>query len=271
MIRDLLLRSFYLLINFHRRFSHAFNACNALGTLVGDTILKRPRNWFSFAAVVLLWSGSWTAGKDALSYVGPLNLVLHRYLVSAIALSPLLILLRKKIPREKDNVAKLLLLGVTNVSSVICTTIALVSEPSGMSAVLTYTQPLFVFCLSALFLTSEVQMGRLLGALVGFCGVILLSMTKSRFFEILPYSAILLLVGAFLWAVAIIYYKKSLSHIDPVVTETNCATLNSRITRFYRRLSTQSKYLPCDSCELWPQESNCTPWRGRFARLDPYT
>ncbi len=184
----------------------------------GDDTLKQPRNWLVFAIVVLVWSSSWPAQKEALSYVGPLNQVLQRYFLSAIALSPLLILLRKDIPRDKGNLTKLFLLGVINVTSTICTTLALVVETSGISAVISYTQPIFVFCLSALFLRSEARMNKLLGVIVGFCGVIFLSITESTSLGILPRSVILLVLGAFLWAVAIVYYKISLSHIDPVVT-----------------------------------------------------
>lgn len=177
----------------------------------------QARNWLFFAIVVLVWSFGWSANKEALSYVGPLNLVLQRYFFSTIALSPLLILLRKCIPRDKESIAKLFLLGVINATSTVCMTLALITETSGISAVISYTQPLFVFCLSAAFLRSEAQMNKLLGAIVGFGGVILLSITKSRFFGILPHSVALLLLGAFLWAVAIVYYKKSLSQINPVV------------------------------------------------------
>jgi drug/metabolite transporter (DMT)-like permease len=144
-------------------------------------------------------------------------LVFQRYFLSVIALSPLLFLTSKSIPRDKATIAELCLLGSINAASTILLTVALVKETSGISAVLTYTQPLFVFCLSALLLRDELQSNRLVGAIIGFCGVLVLSLTKSGFFEILPVSVLLLLMGAFLWAIAIVYYKKRLSHVDPVI------------------------------------------------------
>jgi drug/metabolite transporter (DMT)-like permease len=129
-----------------------------------------------------------------------------------------LFFLREEIPKDKGTLLKLFLLGVINALGVICTTIALVTETSGISAILTYTQPLFVFFLSVLFLRSEIHLVRLLGAFVGFFGVTLLATSRSELFHVIPFSSGLLLLGAFLWAVTIVYYKRALSDVNYVVT-----------------------------------------------------
>lgn len=158
--------------------------------------------------------------KSMLTYVTPLNLALARCALSTVGLSLLLILVRGKIRRDEVPPLRLFILGTVNALSVGSTSMGLVHATSGMGALLTYTQPLFVFCLSALFLRSEAKAGRLLGALLGFSGVVVLSIGKSGELGVFAYSELLLLIGAVLWAVAVVYYKTALSHVDPVLTNT---------------------------------------------------
>jgi len=171
-----------------------------------------------FLIVVLIWGSNWAVMKSGLTYVDPLNFVFHRFLFSAIALSPLLIALRKRIPRDGKNLAKLILMGAISASGIVSTNTGLVYEKSGISAIITYAQPLFVFCMAVPFLKEEAKLSRILGILIGFSGVIMLSIKEVGFFESFNYSSFLLIVGAFLWAVSIVYYKRILSHIDPIVT-----------------------------------------------------
>ena len=113
---------------------------------------------------------------------------------------------------------KLLLLGAVNTSAVVPLYWGMVYETSGVGAILTYTQPLFVFCLSVLFLRSEAKPARVLGALVGFSGVIALAIGRTGSIQVSANTGdVLLLLGAGLWAVAVVYYKKSLSDVDPIL------------------------------------------------------
>jgi len=180
--------------------------------------LKHSRNWVLFLFVVFVWSSGWSVMKVALSYVGPLNFAFQRFVLSALVLSPLLIHARRKIRLDKRAIPRLLVLGAVNTSSIVPMYWGLVYETSGIGAILTYTQPLFVFCLSVLFLKSEAKPVRLLGAFVGFSGVVVLSVERASSIQASAnIGDILLLLGAFLWAVAIVYYKKSLSDVDPVL------------------------------------------------------
>lgn len=168
--------------------------------------------------------------KVALSYVGPLNFALQRFALAALALSPLLIYVKGKIRMDKRAALKLLLLGAVNTSSIVPMYWGLIYETSGIGAILTYTQPLFVFCLCVLFLRSEAKPTRLLGAFVGFSGVIVLSIGRSGGIQdSANIGDALLLLGAFLWAVAVVYYKKSLSDVDPVLASVVQQTLGAII------------------------------------------
>jgi len=181
--------------------------------------LKHFRNWILFLFVVFVWSSGWSVMKVALAYVDPLNFALQRFVLSTLVLSPLLVHARKKIRVNKTAIPKLLVLAAVNTASIVPLYWGLVYETSGIGAILTYTQPLFVFCFCVLFLKSEAKPVRLLGAFVGFSGVVVLSVERAGSIQISPsIGDVLLLLGAFLWAVAIVYYKKSLSDVDPILT-----------------------------------------------------
>src|SRR5512136_2475394 len=141
--------------------------------------LKHSRNWVLFLFVVLVWSAGWSAMKVALTYIGPLNFALQRFVLSALVLSPLLVHARKKIRMDRRAIPRLLVLAAINTSSIVPLYWGLVYETSGIGAILTYTQPLFVFCLCVLFLRSEARPVRFLGAFVGFSGVLVLSVERA--------------------------------------------------------------------------------------------
>lgn len=181
--------------------------------------MKHPRNWILFALLVFFWSSGWSTVKLAVTEVGPLNVAFHRFALSTLALSPLLIYVGRKMPKDKRTLRSLLLLGAVNASAIVPMYWGLVYETAGIGAVLTYTQPIFVFCLCVLFLKSETTWQRLAGVFLGLFGVIVLSVGSAGFSQgIASPGVFLLILGAFLWAVTILYYKKSLSHVDPILT-----------------------------------------------------
>jgi O-acetylserine/cysteine efflux transporter len=167
--------------------------------------------------------------KKGLGYVDPLNFVLHRFLFSAIFMFPFLLIFRNKIPKNREYLLGLFLLSVINAVGVASTNIGLVNEKSGLSAVITYTQPLFVFCLAALFLREKTNKSRIIGLLIGFLGVVTISTKGESFFQGATLSILPLLLGAFLWGATIIYYKRYLSGIDAVVTNAFQMTIGASL------------------------------------------
>ena len=154
--------------------------------------------------------------KVGLRFVSPLNLVMQRFLFASIALLPVLLLKRKRAPKDHWTWTKLVLLALISAVGVTSTNIGLLYEFSGLSSMLTYTQPLFVFCLAIPFLGEKATIIKVLGIILGFLGVVALYVERS-FSMVLSNSILFLILGAFLWAVSIIYYKKTLSYVDPTI------------------------------------------------------
>jgi drug/metabolite transporter (DMT)-like permease len=155
--------------------------------------------------------------KNGLKTTGPFTFVAQRLILAFLALAPFSIFLRKRIPRDKDTWLKILVLSLIHVVNISSTNIGLVGEESGTGAILTYTQPLFVFCLAVPFLKEKVNAKKILGIVIGFLGVAFLYLGKDLSFATVYRSGFFLLFGAFVWAVMIVYYKKFLSHVDPIL------------------------------------------------------
>jgi drug/metabolite transporter (DMT)-like permease len=186
-----------------------------LETSAGDDGL-RLRSWLLFALVVLLWGSNWATMKMGLGFVTPVAFVLQRFAVAVLVVFPVFLLLRNRMPKDRTTLVGLVVLCLIFVSLVLAQAVGLSHESSGIGAVLTYTQPLFVFLLAVPFLKEKVTVIKLLGAGVGFVGVVVLSYSGIGSFTF--DSVLMMLLGAFLWAVAVVYYKKYLSHVDALIT-----------------------------------------------------
>lgn len=173
-------------------------------------------NLLVFVLLALLWGTGWSATKIALGYVSSATFLLQRFVLSTIVMFPFILALRKRVPRDAKTFGKVLVLCSINTFGVIATNIGLVGESSGMGAVLTYTQPLFVFCLAVPFLNEKLKVFKLGGTAVGFVGVVLLFFGSVSSLTLA--SSVIMIFGAFLWAVTIIFYKRFLSHVDSFVT-----------------------------------------------------
>jgi len=152
--------------------------------------------------------------KTSLTFVSPLNLLRQRLFFAALALSPILLFNNLKLPRDRESFGKLLVFSFINVTSFVATIVGLANEGSGIASVLTYTQPLFLFALAIPFLNEKVTSSRVLGGLFGFVGIVVLSFRALGLFSL--ESTIVLLLGALLWAVANVFYKRHMTRIDPM-------------------------------------------------------
>lgn len=177
----------------------------------------KKRSYALFTLMVLIWGSNWTAMKVGLRFVGPLNLVAQRLLLASVALLPALVWKRRNLPRDGHTWIMLLMLSLINAVGMASTNIGLLYESSGLSSLLTYTQPLFVFCLATLFLNEEISVVKVLGVVIGFAGVATLYIDKFYFQAASLESFLFLIFGAFLWAITVIYYKRFLSHVEPAI------------------------------------------------------
>jgi drug/metabolite transporter (DMT)-like permease len=165
--------------------------------------------------------------KVALGYVTPLVFSFHQSLIVTIVLVPFVFMTQKQLPSNPNTLLHLFVYGLINGVNVVVSNTGLVGESSGISAMLTFTQPLLVFILSVVFLHESMKVGKLIGVLLGLIGVSILSIRPDvQFYDISPFS-LLLVCGAFLWASSTIYFKKFLVQVDVIVTTALQFTIGS--------------------------------------------
>lgn len=181
---------------------------------------RRYRDLALFVLMTLTWSLNWPIMKLGLKYAYPL-----RFTADRLALSSPIILAYRYIRSGRSGESRFAVDGSTAsliVYSLIVSMqfalsgLGLNYQGGGLSAVLTYTQPMIVFVLAVIFLGEKLLLSRLIGTLIGFLGVAILlagghTLTVSS-------ASLLLLFGAFLWAVSTIYYKLKLRWMDPLLT-----------------------------------------------------
>jgi drug/metabolite transporter (DMT)-like permease len=167
--------------------------------------------------VILIWGLNWSAMKIGLMFVDPLSFVMQRFILASIVLLAIMPLKVKGFPRDRKTWLRLLILSLINTTQITLIHVGLMYENSGLSSLVTYTQPLFVFCLAVPFLGEKASVIRVLGALTGFLGVVILYAEKISLTMNLLNPILFLIFGAFLWAVTIVYYKKFVSHVNPLL------------------------------------------------------
>jgi len=208
----------------------------------------KSQNWVLFLTMSAFWGVNWSITKLGLSFVSPTTFVLTRFGLFSLAFFPVLLFLRKKIPRDKDTLTKIFILCIVNVSQIITTNIALTEQSSGTGAVLNYTQPLFVFCLAILFLNEVITPAKVIGVAVGFGGVFLLFFRSLSL--VMLTSGLVMVISAFLWAVTIVFYKKYLSHVDAFVASYFQYSLGALPLGLYASVS-ETFTFPLDPMYMW--------------------
>ena len=144
--------------------------------------------------------------KDGLSYSSPFVLMTFRYIFTGLVFY---FLGGRKIPLDRDA---LLVAGCSSVST-LTWAVGLSYVSPGDSAVLSYTMPLFSIPIAFVVIREKVLGRELLGALVGFSGVIVYSLTLRHGSQ--PVGAMFTLVGAVFWAGYSVYYRK-LRNREPI-------------------------------------------------------
>jgi drug/metabolite transporter (DMT)-like permease len=144
--------------------------------------------------------------KDGLYYASPFVLMTFRYVFTGIVFY---ILGGRKIPLDRDA----LLVACFSSASTLFWAVGLSYVSAGDSAILSYTMPLFSIPIAFVVIREKVRSRELLGALVGFSGVIVYSLTLSHGSQ--AEGASFTLVGAVSWAAYSVYYRK-LRNRDPI-------------------------------------------------------
>lgn len=190
-----------------------------------DNKRKERLVWVSFLLLALAWGTSFMFIKIAVQTVEPLTLVAGRLLIGWLGL---LLIMRWRgltLPRQWEVWRHLLVVGVVNVAIPFVLIVWAESGArgldSGVASIINSTVPLFSIVIAGvLYQMEQVTVGKVLGLLVGFLGVIVLLSRNGigAWGSLLPYLAVT--GAAACYAAGSVYARRTLQGIRPVVLAT---------------------------------------------------
>ena len=143
--------------------------------------------------------------KDSLSYSSPFFVMGIRYLIAG----SFLLLISRRFLFNRDTV----ILSILTTSSTVLWAYGLVYVSPADSAVLSYTMPLISIFTSWALLKERATITDVLGAVIGFSGVVVFSVPLLTGFLLL--GSVLTLVNAVFWSLYSVYFRK-MKENDPV-------------------------------------------------------
>ncbi len=182
------------------------------------------KEWVAFTVLGLLWGSSFLWIKIAVENVSPFVVVALRVSFGLISLLAVMYWQRQSIPRDRATLLKYLFMGVFNVVvPFLLITWGETHIDSSLAAILNATTPLFVIVIAHFALHDEKITGpRLLGLIVGFVGVVVLVAQdfdpRALQSDLLGQLAVLLAAASY--AVALVFSRRQLRNVRPVVQST---------------------------------------------------
>lgn len=136
----------------------------------------KPKDWFAFIVLGLVWGSSFLWIKVAVAEVGPFLLVALRMLFGILGLLAIIAITRPAWPRSRSVWLALTFLGlINNALPYVLISWGEQYIDSGVAAILNSTTPLFTMIIAHLFLSDDrMTRARLVALVVGFAGVVLL-------------------------------------------------------------------------------------------------
>lgn len=141
------------------------------------------RQWLTFIVLSFAWGSSFLFIKIGVEHVGPFTLVAGRFWIGWLAISVLFFINGGGFPATRNGWGKLLFLGLLNTAIPIYL-IAWGEQniDSGPASILNSTVPIWTVLLAHFMLHDEkLHLGRILGIVVGFVGILVLIGRPQQF------------------------------------------------------------------------------------------
>lgn len=167
-----------------------------------------------FVTMASFWALNFSILKIALRYDSPFPILFFRILFAV--LSTFIIFAgRIKFPRDLRTNLLLLLSGSLNVSIFMgFWVLGEQVETAALSSIMVYSYPILAMLFSWYFLKEKSSSFKIIAAIIGFTGVILIFIEQVHISSV--FGVVFLLVSAVSWALGTIVYKKYLSQENPV-------------------------------------------------------
>lgn len=178
----------------------------------------------TYVGLLALLSGIWGASflfiKVGVAEIGPLTFAMLRVLIGSLVLLIIIGLRRERIPTDRASWSRYAFMGLFGIL-IPFGAIAWGTQyiASGLSAILNATTPLFTFVIAFLVGSEQVAFRRVVGLLVGFGGILVL--TLPRLAGVAQSSLggeLAIVVASASYAVAVVYARRHLTNQSPLVS-----------------------------------------------------
>ncbi|HYF58445.1 MAG TPA: DMT family transporter [Burkholderiaceae bacterium] len=177
----------------------------------------RPRDVLELCVLALLWGSAYLFIRAAVFEFGPVPLIALRLGISALVLTPLL-LVRDGLGAMRPGLRPLAVQGVLfSALPFVLLAWASLSMSAGLTAILNATAPLFAALVARAWLGQRIGPWRALGLAVGFSGVLVLVWGGVSFRAGgTGWALVAMMVASFLWGVGGHYTRVRLGPMSPV-------------------------------------------------------
>lgn len=166
-----------------------------------------------------IWGASFLFIKVGVSEMGPLTFATLRVLTGSVVLLLISRFKRERLPTNPKLWLRFAIMGVFN-ALVPFATIAWGTQyiPSGLSAILNATMPLFTIILAALWGDERLSLNRVGGLLIGFAGIVVLTWPQLQGgLQASLWGELAVIVGSLSYAIAVVYARRKLAGQSPVI------------------------------------------------------
>jgi drug/metabolite transporter (DMT)-like permease len=167
-----------------------------------------------------IWGASYLFIKIGVSELGPLTVAMVRVLVGSLLLLAIVAVRREKLPRRAQEWLRFAGAGLLN-AFIPFTLLAWGTQfiPSGLSAILGATMPLFTFVLAILLDGERLTAGRAMGMVISFGGIVVLTAPQlvQGGLKASLWGQAACILASFSYALAIIYARRNLKGYSPLV------------------------------------------------------
>ncbi len=165
-----------------------------------------------YAVLVVMWGLVWPAAKIALQDCPPLLFAGLRILLSGLALLPWTVR-----HLHRSQVLVNMVLSIFNVALFFgLQTVALQRLAPGLVSILVYVQPVVTALLARWWLHEQLSILKVVGVIVGFAGVGVISSTQLHAARVGLWGMVLGLLAGVAWAVGTVAYKRYQAGSNPV-------------------------------------------------------
>jgi drug/metabolite transporter (DMT)-like permease len=185
-------------------------------------MIARPTraDWATLIVLALMWGTSYAFIKLGVQTLPTFTLIATRLLIGLVVLAAVVLIARERLPRNPRIYLHLVVMALVNI--VIPFTLITTAErsvDSAIAAIINGAVPLVVIVLAALVLRDEpITLGRLIGLLVGYAGVIVIvspGLATSTGSEI---SGELALVGSTIsYGIGAVYSRRTMRGLRPMI------------------------------------------------------